>query len=234
MAVSGTITPLESVYSFKWKIPQFLQRIESAEAMINITSPPFPVCDLENKQGECTLLIQILKASKYVGNVLQNECSSNLTMSYSAGLQKKNGKIIRLKALSRHEYPCSGKAESSWGIKSFISIDVLKKDRKKLLPGGELTVVLELTKPEPKSPTLCLSNHIEGLFQDTEFSDIKILCQDEIFHCHRNLLSVRSPVLKIMCGQGFKEGASGEIKLDSMQPEIVKVCMVLFIVLLST
>jgi hypothetical protein len=32
-----------------------------------------------------------------------------------------------------------------------------------------------------------------------------------------------------MCGQGFKEGASGEIKLDSMQPEIVKVCMVLFI-----
>ena len=83
--------------------------------------------------------------------------------------------------------------------------------------------MLEIDKPGIKSPIEILSKHLEGLLLDTEFTDIKILCQDEVFPCHRNLLATRSPVLKIMCLQDFKEGVTGEIKLDSVKPAIVKV-----------
>ena len=39
---------------------------------------------------------------------------------------------------------------------------------------------------------------LEKLFLMDEFSDVKLLCEDKIFPCHRNILGSQSEVFKTM------------------------------------
>ena len=78
-------------------------------------------------------------------------------------------------------------------------------------------------KPGPKTSVSSLLEDYQLSFLDEEFSDVKIKVKGETFPCHRYVLASRSPVLKAMVRHGFKEGITGEINLDSMDPEIVKV-----------
>ena len=38
-------------------------------------------------------------------------------------------------------------------------------------------------------------NHPDNLFAEKNFSDLEITCDGEVFHCHRNILSARCPVM---------------------------------------
>ena len=222
MSVSGSLTQSDT---FKWKIPQFLKKLDDGE----ILSQEFSVTDLDNKSGNCVLYIPKKESQGYVDIFLQNKGSTVLNLSYNISIEDKDG--VRKKN-------CTGNKEfgivenKSWLVYKFIALfELMLKSSKSLLPGGELTLVLEIEKPGIKSPTTCLSKNIEVLLHDTQFTDIKILCQGEVFPCHRNLLVTRSPVFKIMCTKEFKEGVTGEIKLNSMKPEIVKVMLLIVLIL---
>jgi hypothetical protein len=215
MSASGTLTQSDT---FKWKIPEFLKKLYS----VYITSQEFSVTDLDDKSGNCSLLISN-ESPDHVGIFLQNKSSNVLNLSFHFSIEDKEG--INKKISS---YKCEFDINKALGFPKFFALDELKQKSSKILSGGELTVVLEIDKPGIKSPIEILTKHLEELLLDTEFTDIKILCQDEVFPCHRNLLASRSPVLKIMCLQDFKEGVTGEINLDCMEPLIVKVKVIYF------
>ena len=63
------------------------------------------------------------------------------------------------------------------------------------------------------SSPLTLSKRLsERLFLNDEFSDVKILCEDKIFPCHKNILGSQSKVFKSMlCNKDMVEASSGEI-----------------------
>ena len=53
-------------------------------------------------------------------------------------------------------------------------------------------------EPRPNSTFLRLAHLMEDLCFNDEMSDCRIICEDQIFPCHKFILSVRSDVFKTM------------------------------------
>jgi len=60
------------------------------------------------------------------------------------------------------------------------------------------------------------------LFGDEKFSDVKLTCRKKVFHCHRNILSVRSPVFAAMFQSDMIENTSRNVHIKDIKPEVVK------------
>ena len=59
----------------------------------------------------------------------------------------------------------------------------------------------------------------EKLYLDSELSDVKIICEDKIFHSHKIVLSCQSSVFKSMLNDSdMVEAKSGEIKIPDISP----------------
>ena len=54
-----------------------------------------------------------------------------------------------------------------------------------------------------------------------EFSDFKIRCGHKIFHCHKLVLSARSPVFKAMFNSNMMEATSNEVTITDFQPSVI-------------
>jgi len=67
-----------------------------------------------------------------------------------------------------------------------------------------------------------MNDHIGKLFGEKKFSDVKITCGEEVFFCHRNILSVRSPVFKAMFHSDMIENHSQNVVIKDVKPEVVK------------
>ena len=74
------------------------------------------------------------------------------------------------------------------------------------------------------SPPLTLGKRLsEKLFLKDEFSDVKILCEDKIFPCHKNILGSQSEVFKSMLSNTeMVEASSGEIKIADISANVVE------------
>ena len=88
------------------------------------------------------------------------------------------------------------KTENSRGRHSFIAIDALKNNQASLLPGGTLTICLEVIKPGPQSAVSCLSGDLENCIKDSQFSDCLIETSNLTIKCHKFMLASRSSVFK--------------------------------------
>ena len=222
MATFGSLSSADSSHSFKWIIPDFLQSVSKTGDFIS--SPNFPVWDSNNKSGDCNLKIYLKGKvnSNSVELYLYNQSSFARTLSYSLSLEEKEGNESN-KMKFEIEMAAKENKGDNFGSSEFIKLDKLKENSSILLPGGTLTINLNIMKPGPKSGVTSLSEDYQLSFLDEEFSDVKIKVKGETFPCHRYVLASRSPVLKAMVRPGFKEGITGEINLDSMEPEIVKV-----------
>ena len=67
------------------------------------------------------------------------------------------------------------------------------------------------------------SQTISSLFLDETSSDIKIICGDEEFPCHKFVLCSRSDVFKAMLeGENYKEGQDGILEINDTKPQIMK------------
>jgi hypothetical protein len=134
------------------------------------------------------------------------------------------------------EVGCGGEIGVGWG--EYISIEELK-DSPNLLPNGNLTVACDLTVYGPEATISgskfpdeklapvnnCMKQVGEQfgeLFGDEKFSDVKITCGEEVFHCHRNILSVRSPVFKAMFQSDMIENISRIVDIKDIKPVVVK------------
>ena len=63
----------------------------------------------------------------------------------------------------------------------------------------------------------------EKLFLQDEFSDVKILCGDKIFPCHKNILCSQSEVFKTMLSNtNMVEASSGEIKIAEYSANVME------------
>jgi len=64
----------------------------------------------------------------------------------------------------------------------------------------------------------------ELLFMKKELSDVKLICEEKIFECHKNVLSCRSEVFEAMFKSGTKmvESESGEVKIDDVKADTLE------------
>merc|ERR1719348_643367 len=67
-----------------------------------------------------------------------------------------------------------------------------------------------------------LLHDVEMLFLSKEYSDVIISCGDKVYDCHKNILTSRSPVFKIMLEVEMKEKMTGEIEIKNMDPEVLE------------
>ena len=230
MTVIGSLTSADPKISFKWKIPNFLQ-IEAKPGNL-FESSSFAVWDMNNKPGECKIIIypkgDETESSGYVSVYLQNDSSYPLTMSYMFSIEDSNGlKQVQRSTVSR-EFQRSPLDYSSCGFSNFYKVDDLKNNKGSLLPSDSLTITLDIIKPGPVSHASCLIHDHQHIYANRDqFSDMKITCNRKEFSCHRVIISARSPVLRACCENNFKEGVAGVINMDSMDPEIVEVSWIL-------
>jgi len=153
-----------------------------------------------------------------------------------------NGRLQKektLKVCSKDINELYQEGYSEVGVEYLISREALEASPH-LLPDGNLTVVCDLTVYGPeatlsgsKYPTEklipvdnCLKQMSEQFgkhFGSQEFTDVKLMSGNEVFHCHKFILSVRSPVFKAMFqATGMREEISDEVAIKDMSPEIVR------------
>ena len=90
---------------------------------------------------------------------------------------------------------CIFKYGSGWGYSSFIDIDYLKNNQVRLLPGGTLTICLEVIKPGPQSSVSCLAKDLEDIMNDREFADCEIQTSEGTIKCHKGVAYLIRPYL---------------------------------------
>ena len=66
-----------------------------------------------------------------------------------------------------------------------------------------------------------MNQQIGKLLGDQKFSDVRITCGEEVFYCHRNILSVRSPVFEAMFQSEMLENLK-EVVIKDHRPDVVK------------
>ena len=116
-----------------------------------------------------------------------------------------------------------------WGG-TLLKID----DCSEILPDGNLTLLCKL-EVYGQDKNLIESQHNElddkcfskvnqqlgDLCGDKTFSDVKVMCEKEVFHCHRAVLSARSPVFKAMFQSGMSENRTGEVDIEDVKAKVV-------------
>jgi len=60
------------------------------------------------------------------------------------------------------------------------------------------------------------------LLGEEKFSDVKLTCRKKVFYCHRNILSVRSPVFAAMFQSDMIENTSRNVHIKDIKPEVVQ------------
>jgi speckle-type POZ protein len=65
-----------------------------------------------------------------------------------------------------------------------------------------------------------LSNHLEGLFNSMQFSDVILNIGGREFPAHKNILSARSDVFTAMFQHPTKENLTNQIKIEDIEPDV--------------
>ena len=67
-----------------------------------------------------------------------------------------------------------------------------------------------------------MSEQFGNILGDMKFSDVKIVAGNDEFHCHRNILSGRSPVFEAMFQSDMIENTSRIVDMKDIKPEVVR------------
>lgn len=73
-----------------------------------------------------------------------------------------------------------------------------------------------------------LSAQYRKMLEGHQFSDVRIICQEEIIPCHRNILAARSEIFEAMFEHNMTENKTREVEIKDFDFETVK-SMILFI-----
>jgi len=125
-------------------------------------------------------------------------------------------------------------------VPSLISHDtILDEENSSFFPNGVLTVKVNITvhgeeivtykttkvPDDSISPFQLkgeLSGHLRKMLESHRFSDFRIICQEEIIPCHRNIIAARSDVLEAMFEHNMEESKTGEVVIKDFDIDIVK------------
>ena len=108
------------------------------------------------------------------------------------------------------------------------------------LSDDKLTIVCKISIERPQRTTVCgfkrlqnedelpiskpaeqMMSDLEFAYNDEEFSDVKIVCGDRTFYCHRVILSSRSSVFRAMFQHGMAEAQNRRVEIEDMRPDVV-------------
>lgn len=229
--------------TYTWTIEDFLNRPEKVgESLVSshftVSGPGDKVTTWELKtypKGEDDEYKE-RRRSSYVPLYIRNTKKTPEVAKFSLSIL--NGRRQKKEDFSTDEYiEISKRGKCSVGC-GFVTFEELK-DNPDLLPGGNLTFVCDLTVYGPgatisgsKFPDDKLAiadnrgkemnDQIGKLFGEKKFSDVKITCGEEVFDCHRNILSVRSPVFDVMFQSDMVENRSKNVLIKDIKPKVVK------------
>jgi len=230
--------------TFNWTIEDFFNRSEAKNESIrsstfSITGPKDKVTSWElelfpkgdensNYEGWVTLFIinKNISSEKVMGSIsILNEGSQKERTRYFTTEQfKASYDVVKKKNIS-----------VGWDLISIAELKYIPH----LLPNGNLTIACDLTvfgpevtlsgskfpdeKLSPVDNSLKqMSEQFGTLFGNKKFSDVKIRCGKEEFHCHKIILSGRSSVFEAMFQSDMIENYLEEVVIDNFKPEVVK------------
>ena len=190
------------------------------------------------------------KLGLYLDNQLDHKVTCSATKFSIVNVNKEEVSTASLRPETIFEAKSAGSAAKftsttsrSWGIRDFTTHEMLKgPSAAEILPEDKLTVVCDVTlRAEKKTnipgfkllqnistkqnftpPTEQLSTDFDFAVNDKEFSDVKIVCGDKVFDCHRIFLSSRSSVFRAMFQHGMTEAQTRRIEIKELEPEVVQ------------
>lgn len=209
--------------SFNWKIKDFLVEINNGQNKPTPLHQIFScITSTDNKETECVIILT--KKTDKVRFGFTSFDNNRFTISYSISILDKSNKKCFTKEVASHEFgsDCPKKRLEKLDYPDY---NQLKANASTLLPEGTLTILFDMKiilnvvkRPQSKS----LSLDLDEAFTNMNNSDCVILCGDEKINCHTFMLEARSPVFKAMLGNGFQEGITKTIKIETFTPAAIK------------
>ena len=220
-------------HTFMWTIENFLERPEKRDDSIestvfSVTGPGDMITnwylDLYPK-GEDDLPCDL---SVYLYNTddIDVKAKAILSILDSSGKEQENYLI------DSHIYD----SDEGWGG-GMAEIDKLRLDPSTFLPDGNLTILCKLevfcqdklysgsmksfnkTQINDECQKQVIDN-LDNLFSEKNFSDLEITCDEEVFYCHRNILSARSPVFSAMFQADMIENHLQKVNIRDVKKEV--------------
>lgn len=214
----------EAKSKYTWVVEQFKRRPEKVGDVI--TSGTFFVNGPGSQVTEWCLQMYPEGAREekkdYVALYLKSQ--NNVPVRASFTLYVVNGRNQKKCIFRECEEVCSFQPVGSdngtrWGNTEFIHKEKFH-DPDFLMGDGDLKVVVDLTVYGPEKTVTSSKIHDSSgvsqvgqdfwkLYEDKELTDVVMICEGELFLCHKLVLSARSPTLKDM----FKAGCD-DTKFD--------------------
>ena len=221
--------------TFRWTIKNFKDRPEEKYDSINSIhfSVPGPTPDDKKTEWYLTLLYitdeEGVDMMVYLHSLNDFDVEPRCCFSIVDSFKKEQHNHILDPYTFDSEGDCSG---CCW-----IKFDELIEDSDNLLPDGHLTLLCKLevfgqdklyggpmncsnktnTNDECKMQVI---NDLDSLFTKKSFSDLEIKCDEEVFHCHQNILSARCPVFLAMFQTDMVKNYSKTVIISDVKKEV--------------
>lgn len=155
----------------------------------------------------------------------------------SCGVPSEQG-WFRTLSFSNNEFT---PVDNDYGFNAFLGHTMVVENEAKVLAAGRMEFFMKVSvkgeektiaKVLPPKKTLVtiteidalrqLSENFESLRCDEQFSDFQIVCGDENFSCHRNILASRSSYFRALFNSRMDEYKTGKLDIVDMDSDTVK------------
>ena len=179
------------------------------------------------------------EADSSVGIYLRNNSRSEVKLMFSFNALDVNSelKVLRKKG-SLHAVPSGVKIGIASDSNRLLSHANLEGPNNTLLPQDSLTIVSNMIlkgsrktsisgqKKCPEYPVNSKPNEnfmsdLKFAFNNKDFADVKIVCEDRVFDCHRIILSSRSSVFRAMFQHNMAEAQTRRVEIQEIPSSIV-------------
>ena len=228
------------VTPFTWTIEDFESRPEKVnERMFSST---FLAKKPNGKDSMWRLMLYPKgnKANNHLSIFLQNKNQFQIRANYRVSILNSN--LMRSESWEAgiDLYEAMNSPRDALGAKTWTLRETLLKN-KDLLPGGHLSIYCEVTiygtektlsgsgrrDHENKGKTITGGSEqviaqLGSCFNDPEYSDVEVECDEETFHCHQTILSIRSEVFRAMFQLNMKENRTKKVTIKDFDPDVVR------------
>jgi hypothetical protein len=205
----GELTVEETSKTMKWKISDFIAKIQNPRAGLFFLHLKFCMIETDGKSKNWGAFLRLCKNGEIRFDIVRvDDKHSNCFVTISTS-------IIDYKNLNKFKREAIGEFDVSHRsmvkLKPFLDLNHLKENAATLLPEGALTILLEIkihsAKPQAfqGSKNGSLSSDLNEAYTDMNHTDCVIHCgEDQKFNCHSFMLEARSPVFRAMLSNGFQ------------------------------
>jgi len=240
-----TRTAKDVHFKFVWTIENFSRELEKTETGIvnRKESSVFSILNPDDVQTKWKLILCLnqshLESAGKIVLLLKNLSDHEIRCVYRYEISILD---VEKKQVIIHSSPLNPIFLPSRSIGSGLSRETFQGPlAAKLLPQNKLTIVCDMTLSAEKesqvsgmkqlqdAKTQKIFNPGEQLMSDYEFaldnqdlSDVKIVCGDQVFDCHRIILSTRSSVFRAMFQHNMTEARTRRVEIKELEPSVVQ------------